>query len=511
MRFLSRFAGMLLALCMLSGFHLGTAAHAAGISPAVLAKVASNGRVRVLVAMRDESAQPKRAGLDGRRAAVRESVDGLLKRLPSRGHRLRRRFEFVPAVAMDVDLATLQRLQGEPSVLRVDLDSGGRGHAQPVDTASSLNNVDVLQGLGVDGRGQTVAVIDTGVDTDHVDLAKRLIDEHCFCSIDGAATAGCCPNGTATQGGRGAAEDDHGHGTNVAGIIVGEGERAPRGALPAARLVAVKVIDANNRFCCTSDIVAALDWIASTHPEVGAVNLSLGTDARFAGDCDGSTAFTMSLARAIDVLTERGTAVVVSAGNDCSATSMEAPACVRNALSVAATWDFDGGAIDFLGCSETSTAPYQPTCFSNRSTTTDLYAAGAFVTSAGRNGGTSNYGGTSQAAPMVAACALALRQLAPSSSVAQRAEAMRVSQRQVFDVVSGRLYPFLDCRDAARLFAPASADPQPAQCSGAPVPPHFVDLKPTVPVGSVPIARSRRPSGAVRTTPAARRADPRRR
>src|SRR3546814_9420522 len=61
---------------------------------------------------------------------------------------------------------------------------------------------------------------------------------------------------------------------------------------------------------------------------------------------------------------------------------MGAPACSRKALSVAATWDSDLGAVDdFLGCSEATTAARQPTCFSNRSPTTDLFAAGAFVTS----------------------------------------------------------------------------------------------------------------------------------
>src|SRR3546814_12263866 len=94
----------------------------------------------------------------------------------------------------------------------------------------------------------------------------------------------------------------------------------------------------------------------------------------------------------------------------------QAPACIRNALSVAATWDSDIGAVnDFLGCSEATTAARKPTCFSNRSPTTDLFAAGAFVTSTGYTGGTSVYGGTSQAAPMVAACPVALSQAAPAA------------------------------------------------------------------------------------------------
>src|SRR3546814_2011639 len=74
-----------------------------------------------------------------------------------------------------------------------------------------------------------------------------------------------------------------------------------------------------------------------------------------------------------------------------------------------------------------TTAARQPTCFSNRSPTTDLFAAGAFVTSTGYTGGTSTYGGTSQAAPMAAACAVALSQAAPVATVAQRMDAMVLS------------------------------------------------------------------------------------
>ena len=107
-----------------------------------------------------------------------------------------------------------------------------------------------------------------------------------------------------------------------------------------------------------------------------------------------------------------------------------------------------------LGCTDGTTEPRQPTCFSNRSTTTDLYAAGAFfVTSAGRTGGTSTYGGTSMAAPMVAACAAALKQAAPVATVEQRIDAMKLSPTRIADPVSGRTYPFLDCTDAARLLA----------------------------------------------------------
>lgn len=134
---------------------------------------------------------------------------------------------------------------------------------------------------------------------------------------------------------------------------------------------------------------------------------------------------------------------------------------------------------DFLGCSEASTAALQPTCFSNRSPTTDLFAAGAFVTSTGHTGGTSVYGGTSQAAPMAAACAVALSQAAPVATVAQRMDAMVLSTTRIDDPASGRVYPFLDCRDAVALLNPDAIRTLPA--NGA---------QPLLPPGAGPAASS---------------------
>lgn len=415
------------------------------------------GRVRVVVLM-DEGALgvagTMRSAVLAKERRVRQRGDAVLDALPNGGYRLHRRFARVPALVIEADADTLRRLERNVWVRKVDIDPGGTGSAVAPDESSVLNRVDLLQGVGLEGNGIKVAVVDTGVDSDHPDIAPRLAGEQCFCSSM-SGSGGCCPNGQASQSGAGAAEDDHGHGTNVAGIMVGRGGVAPRGALPAAHLVAVKVMDRDNGFCCTSDVVAALDWIALHHPDTSVVNLSLGTWTLFADYCDASGAWSMTMKTAVDNLRAQGAVVVASSGNQGSLQQMAAPACLSNVLGVAATWDMPGGATTFLGCTETSRSPYQPTCFSNRSATTSLFAAGAFVRSTGLNGGASTYGGTSQAAPMVAACAGALHQAAPLATVAQRMDALRLSQARIADSATGRTYPFLDCVDAARLLDPA--------------------------------------------------------
>ncbi|HEY1035640.1 MAG TPA: S8 family serine peptidase [Pseudoxanthomonas sp.] len=414
------------------------------------------GRARVVVLMDDVGAgaagTPR--NLIAKEQRLRRQGDAVLGTLPAAGYRLHRRFARVPALVIEADADILRRLERNVWVRKVDVDRGGTGGAVAADESSVLNRVDLLQGVGLDGTGIKVAVVDTGVDTDHPDLVPRVVAQQCFCSrLSGSG--GCCPNGQATQSGAGAAEDDHGHGTNVSGIMVGAGNVAPRGALPAAQLVAVKVLDGGNSFCCTSDVIAALDWIATRHPDTDVVNLSLGTWDLFAGACDASASYLTALKSAVDTLNAQGTVVVASSGNQGDLQRMAAPACLSNVLGVAATWDMTAGSTTFLGCTETSRSPRQPTCFSNRSTTTALFAAGAFVQSAGLNGGLSSYGGTSQAAPMVAACAAALHQAAPLATPYQRMAVMQLSPLRLNDAASGGQYPFLDCLDAAKIFDPA--------------------------------------------------------
>jgi subtilisin family serine protease len=430
-------------------------ASAQRVSAAAQQQAVREGEVRVLVMLRD-SASGKRDAAPKLHPRVKQDVDAVLSALPARARsKVVRRFERVPAFVLQADARMLAALARDRRVARVDVETGGSGHALAPDESSVMNQVHQLAALGVGGTGMKVGIVDSGIDTDHTDFLGRIVGQQCFCSVG----TGCCPNGGSSQSGAGAAEDDHGHGTNVAGIIGGDGTVAPRGALPAASLVAVKVLDRNNRFSTTSDVVAALDWLATQHPDIDAVNLSLGTDTLFAGDCDNAAAWTQALAVAVSNLNALGAVVTASSGNQGNLANMSVPACVRNVVSTAATWDFTGGTITFLGCTETATAPGQPTCFSNRSAVTDLFAAGAFVRAPGFNGASSNFGGTSQAAPMAAACAVALKQAAPASTVAQRMEAMTLSPTRLQDTATGRSYPFLDCRDALKLLNPAMFAP----------------------------------------------------
>lgn len=403
-------------------------------------------RVRVFVTMREpESRRPMTMQpSEGNRMTIEQARLDVLSGLQTGDFELMRQFEHVSGFAGLANPRAVEAMADHPLVWRIDTDEGGSGN---LSQSLALSNFALRRNQGYGGKGITVAVVDSGYDSDHPDLADSLVREQCFCSGDS-----CCPDGTSTQSGAGAAEDDNGHGTHVAGIITGNGVVAPQGGAPDADIIAIKVLDSSNSFCCISDVTAALDWIISSAPEVDLVNVSLGTSARFAGDCDAVNSWTEALGQAIDTLRARGVSVLVSAGNDGSGLDMRAPACIANAVSVGAVWDSVVGPKSFFGCTDQSTAADKVACWSNSSTTTDVFAPGALVTSTRLEGGTASYAGTSQASPIVAACAALLLEESPDLKPADIEAMLKHSDTMVTDATNGLSFPRLDCSMALLAF-----------------------------------------------------------
>jgi subtilisin family serine protease len=371
-------------------------------------------------------------------------VDGLVAALQPGDLRIAHRFRIANGLAGRINRRGLLRLLENPDVVRVGLD---RPIETQLDEAVPLVSLDQLRVSGYDGSGQVVAVIDTGIKRTHADLTGAVIAEQCFCQgIDGPGGTGCCPNGLDTDSGVGAAEDDHGHGTRVAGIVASNGTSAPIGGAPGASLVSVKVTAANGSGR-TTDLIAALEWIESNRPDVTVINLSLG-GGLYPGDCDTEALDIEMTADAIDLLWSAGVPTVAASGNDGSGTGMISPACIANAFSVSAVWDEDLVDQTWLGCTDSTTSPDQVTCFANSSTTTDIFAPGAVITSSNRNGGAIDKAGTSYAAPMVAACAAVMFQSVPGLSPAQLEAAIESSTVEVTAPQNMLKYPRLDCAQA---------------------------------------------------------------
>ncbi|HEX8616183.1 MAG TPA: S8 family serine peptidase, partial [Thermoanaerobaculia bacterium] len=319
--------------------------------------------------------------------------------------------------AAEIDSAELERLRGDARVRAISIDDGGSGALLE---SAKIIGADTAHDLGFDGRGVTVAVLDTGIDATHPDFAGRIVAQRCYCAnLDGS---GCCPDGEPMQIGVASARDDHGHGTHVAGIVAGGGANAPPGIAPRANIVAVKVMDENNTFSSFTQIYRALDWIATSRHDVKVINASLGSRTLFSSSACGNSAVALGLREVIAKLRARGVLIVASAGNEGSLNSTTLPACIQDVIGVGATYDSPGPHAAF--CFEPSTYVDEIACFSNTSEAVDFVAPGADIVSSKRGGGWIKYAGTSMAAPHVAGTIALIQQASGSRLTAEAVEAI---------------------------------------------------------------------------------------
>lgn len=190
------------------------------------------------------------------------------------GSQLRYNYQQANAAAVTINnVTTLRELTSEPSVVRLipdrpiralvkpdnpgngNKDGGNDGQILP----SGVERIGAQPGtLTVDGSGIGVAIVDTGLDFSHADLAPAT---DCF-----TAYSSC--------------EDTNGHGTHVAGIVAAlDNNIDVVGVAPMATLYAVKVLGDRGEGT-DSTVMAGLDWIG-THanrlsPPIKVVNMSLG-------------------------------------------------------------------------------------------------------------------------------------------------------------------------------------------------------------------------------------------
>ena len=413
---------------------VGLAQGAEKVGPGVRAAVQAGGARVVIMLVEPAILSAAPTALPQVRVAVAALQDGVLSGLKAADFALGLRFQAVPALAgIVLTEAGLNQLAAHPSVRRIDLDVGGTGH---LDVSVPLIGADQWHALGNTAENVVVAVLDTGIDTDNTDLADDLIHQACFLDFDGTINGvGECPNGSDRQIGAGAAEDGAGHGTHVSGIVTSGGVNASVGVAPGADIVAIKVLDNSSfagSFFSFTEIVAALDYVLNDRPDVQVINMSLGTNALFAGDCDNAAAFTMAGAAVINALRANGVIAFASAGNNSSGTQMTAPACLSNVIAVGATDDLDVVA-----------------GFSNSNASTDLMAPGVNIISSAIGNGTTSASGTSMASPTAAGCAALLIAAGEAVTPDDLEAWLEASPITVTDTTNGLSFPRLDCTPPA--------------------------------------------------------------
>jgi subtilisin family serine protease len=286
----------------------------------------------------------------------------------------------VPAAAVQAALAA------SPVVDVVEPNRTRRADAVPNDPryanqAGYLQSVHLPDAWNITtgNDSMVLAIVDSGVQLNHPDLASRLVPGYDFVNNDSSP------------------EDDFGHGTMVAGIAAATTNNAQgvAGGAWRGKILPVKVLDARGA-ANDDDIAAGITFAVDRGASV--INLSLGGPGASA-----------TLQSAVNYATSRNVVVIAAAGNDgnngfAAATTPHYPAACDGVVSV--------GSTDAAG---------NHSSFSSYGSWIDVVAPGQTNNSAGISTTTtgSGYGsgsGTSFSSPLVAAIAFLMRSADPNAT-----------------------------------------------------------------------------------------------
>ena len=278
--------------------------------------------------------------------------------------KIRKHFSFAPIVLVDLDEKEVDALLRHPHVASVEHDgtvSIPDGETSESETSTAAERAPwgitkvraaEVHARGVKGAGVKVAVIDTGIDFNHPDLAAIYKGGVNF------VTPGTPPM------------DDHNHGTHCSGTLAGVlNDAGIFGVAPSVDLYAVKVLNSSGSGSWSA-VISAYEWCVQNGIHV--------TSNSYGGSA-GSVALETALNAAVDA----GLLMVFAAGNN--GTSVLYPAKYAKAIAISATDQNDLIA-----------------SFSSRGPEVALAAPGVSIESTIRNGLYGTMSGTSMACPHAA-------------------------------------------------------------------------------------------------------------
>jgi subtilisin family serine protease len=373
---------------LLSGF-----VSSAEVAPDVYSELEGEERVRIVVSVEQAEAWWEEYGFFGKffgwlgsmmRLTGFSVADGVVElgiqeELVAEVGEEKLRYRFDDALLLEISAEDLAFLEEHEDVAAVELE-GVREIFLQDSVGLVQGDFDLsVGGLALTGAGQTVCVLDTGVDYVHPDLGGCYGNntDGTECKIVGGHDF---VNGDEDP------DDDHGHGTHVAGIVAASGNIT--GVAPGATVLAVKVCNSGGS-CSDGDIRAGIDWCVqnTTGWNVSVISMSIGGGSSV-GHCNDDF-----LAGSIDAAVAENVSVVIASGNSGSSSAISAPACVEGAIPVGST-DKDGGV----------------SSFSNRNALIQVFAPGRSINS---TLGASGYGvlsGTSMSTPHVSGAIAVLGQ-----------------------------------------------------------------------------------------------------
>ena len=270
------------------------------------------------------------------------------------GGDVKQQYTIIPAIAADIPIKSLYGLSHNPKIDIIELDAEINAMGEVTPWGIERIQAPAVHASSIDGTGINVAILDTGVDYTHPDLAANYKGGYDFVNSDGDPI------------------DDAGHGTHVSGTVAAiDNDIGVIGAAPGVNIYALKVLNSQGSGTY-SYLISAVQWAVDNNMDVASMSLSGTYNSR-------------SLSRACDRAYRRGLVIVAAAGNnDMGAVSY--PAAYSSVIAVSAT-------------DETDTLA----SFSNIGPQIELAAPGVRINSTTMGGGYSGdtWGGTSMATPHV--------------------------------------------------------------------------------------------------------------
>ncbi|RME78391.1 hypothetical protein D6774_01350 [Candidatus Woesearchaeota archaeon] len=353
----------------------------------------------------------------------------------STGATINKTSKTVPIFTANVTKDEIKKLLERDDIINVEID---RPIAIMLDTSVASINADNItyKGLQVNGSGETVCVIDTGIAYTHADFGS--------CAQTANISDGSCPTvigGYDFVNGDNDPMDDNGHGSHVAGIIASR-DPTYTGVAPGVKLVAIKALNSAGGGSL-SNAVLGVDWCVAHAAElnISVITMSLGDPTYHSSMyCDREDT---SMSAAINSARAQGIIVTVASGNEgkgaSGAQGISDPGCVENATSVGST--DDGTTIS---------------SFTNRGLTLDLLAPGEAITSTAHTGGHRVDSGTSMATPHVAGLSALLihyfklnynRSLEPENLE----HILKFSGQKILDSATGLTFPRINAASAIQF------------------------------------------------------------
>ncbi|MFC6732260.1 S8 family peptidase [Haladaptatus sp. DYSN1] len=277
------------------------------------------------------------------------------------------------AVTISLPTAAIDTLSGVRGIRYVEVDGTMEAIAQDLPWGVDRTDAEVAHAAGDTGAGADIAIIDTGIDQFHADLADNLGNGRAFTG----------PIATSNW------QDDNGHGTHCAGIADAiDNDTGVVGVSTNATLHAVKVLTAAGTGM-TSDVAKGIEWVGDQGFDVGSLSLGGGASE--------------TLKEAVEYTTGKGVLLVAAAGNDGPCTDCVGyPAAYPEVVAVSSTNQNDG-----------------LSSFSSQGPEIDIAAPGSNIYSTYTGGSYATLSGTSMACPHVSGAAGQLMAQGQSASQAR--------------------------------------------------------------------------------------------